>query len=263
MPAVYAHHHFGHLVWEEMQGDLKEIIEKYYTQYQIGLQGPDIFFFCRPWNGKVNHYGNHLHHISALPFFQHALKVVKEKGRDSAEYAYLLGFICHYILDSECHGYVEEMVQVTGAGHLEVEEEFEKKLLRMNGEDPIAYPVGELIPTDDVTAQAIQAFYAKGITEEIVKLSLQDMCMMKKVFTAPGWIKQGFINGVMKVTGLSAKWKGLMNQRVDNLACIESNQGLYQRFLKAIPLAVEMSYSFDESLSKGRPLHQRFDRTFE
>ena len=111
MPAIYAHDRFGAKVSELVNGQLKDTIHAHYTQFQIGLQGPDIFFFYRPWSkNKVNQYGTHLHGISAYPFFKHALLVVRKKGRGSKEYAYLIGFICHFILDSECHPYVEKMI---------------------------------------------------------------------------------------------------------------------------------------------------------
>ena len=119
MPAIYAHDRFGAKVSELVNGQLKDTIHAHYTQFQIGLQGPDIFFFYRPWSkNKVNQYGTHLHGISAYPFFKHALLVVRKKGRGSKEYAYLMGFICHFILDSECHPYVEKMIGETGVQHL-------------------------------------------------------------------------------------------------------------------------------------------------
>ena len=69
MPAMYAHDRFGADVSKRVREDLKNIIQKYYPQYQIGLQGPDLFFFYRPWgHNPVNRYGVHLHGVSALPF---------------------------------------------------------------------------------------------------------------------------------------------------------------------------------------------------
>ena len=119
MPAIYAHDRFGREVASKLSGEIKEIIKRYYTQFQIGLQGPDILFFYRPFYiNAVAKYGIHLHHISAYPFFEHAVKVVKKRGRNSREYAYLLGFICHYALDSECHPYVSEMMKKTKVSSL-------------------------------------------------------------------------------------------------------------------------------------------------
>lgn len=263
MPALYAHDRFGAQVSRQMQGDLKEIIQKYYTQYEIGLQGPDIFFFYKPYcSNKVNRYGYHLHEVSAYPFFRHAVKVVREKGRYSREYAYLLGFLCHFVLDSECHPYVEEMIQKTGVQHLEIEEEFEKKLLRMDGRDALAYPVADLVPTDESTAKAIAPFYHK-VHPRIVRSSLRYLKLVKRLFTAPGVCRQTVINTVMKLSGKYPKMKGLMNQRIDNPRCGESNEGLMQRFDDAVELAVTMINCFDESVKSGKKLPERFDRTFE
>ena len=144
MPALYAHDRFGAKVSGRLEGELGEIVNRYYTQFSIGLQGPDIFFFYKPYKDNVIvRYGNHLHEISALSFFRHALSVVQRYGRDSGEYAYLMGFICHFILDSECHPYVDEMIEKTGVQHMEIEEEFEKLLLRLDYKDPFAYPLAE------------------------------------------------------------------------------------------------------------------------
>ena len=93
MPAFYAHSRFGARVTGRMKGDLKEIIRKYYRQFEIGLQGPDLYFFYRAYGSNpVSRYGNYLHGVSAKPFFEHGLHVIRKVGRESREYAYLLGF---------------------------------------------------------------------------------------------------------------------------------------------------------------------------
>lgn len=264
MPAMYAHDRFGADVSKRVREDLKNIIQKYYPQYQIGLQGPDLFFFYRPWgHNPVNRYGVHLHGVSALPFFEHACKVIRYKGRDSMEYAYLLGFICHFILDSECHPYVQQMIEKTGVQHLEIEEEFEKKLIRMDGGDAVSYPLAKLVPTDRETAEAIVPFFAKGITAEIVEQSLKDLRTVKRLFTRPGAFGQFVINTLMKLSGKYKEMKGLMLQRRDNPACIASSEGLMQHYDAAIQEAVRMMVNFDAALYGACALDARFDRTFE
>ncbi len=264
MPAIYAHDRFGADVAERLDPELKEIIRKYPASYAAGLQGPDILFFYRAWGkNSVNQYGVHLHKISALPFFEHAREAVKEHGRDSREYAYLMGFICHYILDSECHPYVEQMIEKIGVQHLEIEEEFEKMLLRMDGKDAVSFPAATLVPTDEQTAGAIAPFYDERIDKKVVLQSLKDMKTIKKLFCAPGAFKQGFINSTMKLLRHHERMKGLMYQRVDNPACRESDEGLMKRYDGAIGVAAEMIMSFDESLRTGGELNARFDRTFE
>lgn len=270
MPAVYAHDRFGKIVAQRLTGDLKDLVEKYPRQFQVGLQGPDIFFFYGlHTDNRVVRFGAHLHQVSAMPFFRHALRVVKRRGRDSGEYAYLLGFVCHFVLDSECHPYVEDMIEKTGVKHLEIEEEFEKLLLRMDNQDPFGFPMEELIPTDRETAQAMSPFYRvkwrgrpQTVSPGMVRRSLKDMRWIKKFFTAPCLIKYGMINLGMKLTGKYPYVKGLMHQRTDNPRCVRTNYGLLRRFDRSVRVAVGLMESLDESLRTGKALDGRFDRTF-
>lgn len=264
MPAVYAHYRFGAKVSRKLEGDLKEIVTKYHPQFAIGLQGPDIFFFYRPFGkNAIIKYGNHLHEIPARSFFEHGLKVVREKGRDSREYAYLLGFLCHFILDSECHPYVNEMIEKIHVQHLEIEEEFEKKLLRLDGKDPFAYEMARLIPTDQDTAQAASSFY-EGISPETARCCLRWMKRIKRLLTTPGEAKFQILNTLMKAGGGKYPYyKGLLTQRTDNMKCEGTNLGLWKRFLGAEEVAVSMIRNLDESLREEAKLSERFDRTFE
>ncbi len=263
MPGFYAHHRFGKEVLICLREDLREVAEKYRVQFDIGLQGPDLFFFYKPYRkNRVVTYGHQLHKRSVLPFFEHGLSVVERRGVDSREYAYLLGFICHFMLDSQCHSYVNSMVLETGVEHLEIEEEFEKFLLQEDGKKPVAFSAAELVPRDGETAASIAPFY-DGISEKIVADSLADLQKVKRLLTAPGILKQGVINGAMKISGHYGQLKGLMNQRKDNPACEETNRQLRELFEEAVPLTAAMIESYDKSLRTGERLAKRFDRNFE
>lgn len=262
MPAFYAHDRFGKQVAEHLGKELKQTVKHHYRQYRIGLQGPDLLFFYRPYRpSRVAKYGVRLHEISAYPFFQHAIRVVRKKGRESREYAYLMGFVCHFILDSECHPFVEGYQEESGIDHLEIEEEFEKKLLRLDGKDPLAYPLAKLVPVDIATADAIRPFYENISRKEILR-SLRDLRIIKRIFRAPGPVKQGFINGLFRLSGNYGKMKGLMNQRKDNPKCQKSNQELFRRFEASVELAARMIEELDESIWTRKELNERFDRTF-
>ena len=132
VPAIYAHDRFGKIIYKNLEGELRRIVSENYTQYRIGLQGPDIFFFYKPLRDtEVVKYGNHMHEVSAYGFFKDAIKILNQRDIKDNEYAYLIGFICHYMLDSECHGYIDHMVEEIGVPHIEIEEEFDKMLLRI------------------------------------------------------------------------------------------------------------------------------------
>lgn len=263
MPAIFAHDLFGRKVLKQLPPGFRQIIEAHWPQFTIGLQGPDIFFFYRPFTGrKIRDYGLGLHKVSALPFFEHARQIVRTTGRDTKEYAYLMGFICHFILDSECHPYVAEAVKNTGVHHLEIEEEFDKRLLRLDGKDPIGFPLSSLIPSDDSTARAILPFY-RDMSLPVVKQSLKDMKRIKRLLTAPGAPKQQALNAVFRLSGHYKDMKGLMNQRRDNPGCVTTNQRLLTLFQNSVILAATMIQSFDEGLFSDASLDARFNRSFE
>ena len=173
MPALYTHNRFGAAVVEHLEDELKEIIKKHYTQFRIGLQGPDIFFFYRPWKKcEVSQFGYGMHDEYADTFFEKAAEIVRQKGRDSREYAYILGFICHFSLDSECHPYVEKMVDEIGVGHIEIEGELEKHLLRLDNRDPLAYPIWKFIPTDALFS------IIRGMSEVSIRAESWESCFI-------------------------------------------------------------------------------------
>ena len=53
-------------------------------------------------------------HEEYADIFKHAVEVIEQSQNKSAARAYIYGFICHFALDSECHKYVEKMIQVSG-----------------------------------------------------------------------------------------------------------------------------------------------------
>lgn len=263
MPAFYAHHRFGEAVLQKLPESLGTTAADHRPQFDIGLQGPDLFFFYRPYigGGRVAKYGHRLHEISAMPFFEHGLCVVEREGLDSREYAYMLGFICHFALDSSCHGFINRMVKKTGISHLEIEEEFEKYLLREDGKNPLGFPVGDLVPQDMETAEAAAAFY-EGITPSAAKQALFDLRAVKKLLTAPGKVKQGAVNTALRMTFHYRQLKGLMNQRKDNPGCSRLNRELYDISEEAESFALFLTESFHESLLTGKTLDRAFDRNF-
>lgn len=51
------------------------------------------------------------------------------RNKDEALLAYLLGFGCHYMLDSACHPYVNRMAEEGVIPHIVLEKEFDRVLM--------------------------------------------------------------------------------------------------------------------------------------
>lgn len=263
MPALYAHDRFGTLVTREARGDLKQIILRYNLQFRTGLQGPDPLFFYKAYKGnRVRRYGTYLHHVSALPFLRHGASVIRRIGRDSKEYAYLLGYICHFVLDSECHPYVAQAMEETGVGHLQIESEFEKYLLKEENQDPICYPLSDRMANDLVTAEAMDPFYP-SISAKELHTSLRYYKFAKKLFQAKSPFREHLTNFILKRLGKYDSLKGLMHAHKDIPECQLTNLELERRLNAAVDLAAALLEDFDAYVSHEVHLPERFNRTFE
>ncbi len=257
MPAFYAHHQFGEEVSLALEEELKQLIEKNKQAFQIGLQGPDIFFFYRPWKSNdVTAYGHHLHETPARWLFQQGMK----NSRQSAAYAYLMGAVCHYALDSMCHPYVAEFEQTKNVAHMEIESEFEKRMLRRNGLNPFTYRTDLLIPTDEETAEAVYQFYGVFDTEKM-QYVLRGMQHLKRIFIEPRASRQKMVNKLLDISGFGS-YKTQMLQLKDNPICAESNERLFELYNDAIPYATRLMRELDICKQEDLSLGEEWDKTF-
>ena len=263
MPAFYAHKRFGEMVAKELPEEIKEAVLNHEAQFLIGCQGPDIYFFFRPWkHNDVNAYGEGLHALEARALFERGAKIIRRYGRDSAKAAYVYGVLCHFALDSEAHPYVNAMVEKLYVGHIEIEEEFEKHMMRLDEVNPFSTDLSKMVPTDNETVDAIKPLY-EGVTWKQTKESLKELKLLKKIVCQPTAAGQKRLNSLLKKAGMYEQHKGQMNQMVDNLTCRESNEGLTKKLFGAIPVAVRLMKELDDCAFRGTPLSGRFDRNFE
>ena len=180
---------------------LQRTIENNRELYDIGLHGPDIFFYYKVWSqNHVNMTGYELHDQPAKAFFLQSAKIIGRLDDKEAARAYIYGFICHYALDSECHKYVEKMIQVSGITHSEIEMEFDRMLLSEDKIDPVSYlATGHVRPT--MKNAAVIAEFFEEVTTEEVKKSLSSMISIHKLLLAPNPGKRKFLFGAMKLVG--------------------------------------------------------------
>lgn len=262
MPAIYAHDTFGKIVYKELEGDIHWLVHKYQEYFRIGLQGPDFLFFYRPLKSNpVNETGHRLHREIAAAFFENAREIIADRGKDSPHCAYILGVICHFMLDSECHGYVEQMVAETGISHNEIETEFDRSLMLRTKQDPAKFKVGNLVPTDEAIAWVMSEFY-DGITPRQAQKSLKSMKNVKNVLHIGCRGKEKAIGSIMKAVGQSDSFGGIVMGLEANEDCRPINRELFARFKAAIQPTVTMIYKYYQALDSEEPLSKRFDRDF-
>lgn len=130
MPSSYAHYRFGKLLLPRLPGDVRQCIQRFRRMYDVGLQGPDFFFYYNFFSkSSVGDLGKKYHAQSGQEFFTHACA----KADSEAALAYLYGLLGHYCLDSVAHPFVRQMVNIGEAKHVALEAEFDRFLMAKDG----------------------------------------------------------------------------------------------------------------------------------
>lgn len=140
MPSTYAHRRFGAQAAARLPEELRGIVSRHRALYDIGLHGPDILFYYHALRSNpISARGGAMHDQPGSAFFAAARGPLREAEDQEAALAYLLGFICHFALDSTCHPYVEKYTREQGITHCEIETEFDNQLMREDGLDPLRF----------------------------------------------------------------------------------------------------------------------------
>ena len=261
MPAIYAHEKFGIMVYQQLPKREQQIISRYPMAFRIGLQGPDFLFFYQLFRrNKVNRLGKSCHRESIVDFLKRNRKVIEQCGRKGSRYSYLLGYLCHYALDTTCHPYVAKAMETTGCSHSDIEGALDQWLLKRDGFKPEKYPLFELVPKDYRTAQTVSAFFPELSTGK-VEGSLKWLYRVKRLSYAPGIVKRKLLYGILKLTGFYNNYKGhIMEPRLNPL-CKKSCKILYREMKAAVPVALQLMKDAEE-LSRGIVGNHDFERDF-
>lgn len=262
MPTTYTHYRFGKDVLKGLPKPLQQQIEMHRDLFNIGLHGPDILFYYRFFQkNHVNQQGFQLHDLYADAFFEHAIEAVEKAKDKGAARAYIYGVICHFALDSECHPYVEKMIQTSGISHSEIEMELDRWLLTKDHIEPVThYGTSHIHPTRK-NGEVIAPFY-ENITPEELEHSLTWMNWVHKGLLAPGKAKRNLLFGGMKLIGLYESGKGMVMSLEPNPACERFCQILEGQYEGALPVARDLILSYQKVLFEKKPLPERFHETF-
>lgn len=133
MPAFYAHYRFGKMALEQFPPSVRQSISRFRRLYDMGLQGPDFFFYFNPFfSTSTGDLGPKYHKQPGQEFFAQCCA----QANSEAAKVYLYGLLGHYVLDSNCHPFVNAMTKSGQATHVGLEAEFERYLLEMDGLKP-------------------------------------------------------------------------------------------------------------------------------
>ena len=224
MPATYAHCRFGKEMLHLMPADVRGTAKRYRQLFDVGLQGPDLFFYYRPdITGKVRRLGQKFHMQTGREFFSRACRNLRREPDDSGQ-AYLYGVLCHYVLDAGCHSLVTQ-----GENLLRIEATFDHFLMARDG-------------------------FSASDPWLITALSDQQWSALSRFY--PGTDKRIFHHS------LRCMGKASMGKQVPDPEYARWNQPLLERYRQAAEIFPQMLLKLIAHLQYNAPLGENFDPIF-
>lgn len=167
MPGSYAHFALGCRCLEELPERLKNRLLKNEDMFFAGLHGPDIFFYYRPLlPNRITKSGHILHSEDPREFIangKYLIRHTESRRIKEKEFAYLCGFLCHYYLDSICHGFISRQKHYMSFYHYRIERAFDRRLLEICSDYSEAFSRKFHIDATAEDCRIIAGFYP-GIT---------------------------------------------------------------------------------------------------
>ena len=199
MPTTYAHWRFGDKCIRMLPDDLQNIILNNRAIFDYGVHGPDIFFYynCLKYN-EVNRYGSAMHDIPYKDTLAQIKENFKKTENKDMALSYLLGFTCHFTLDSYCHGFIEKVDETTPYSHGKIESQFDRYLLIKDGFNPVTKSVTDMFHPDKKMAKVISELFNK-FDEDIIYKTLKDQKLYLNLLKDNSDIKRFFLTTAMDI----------------------------------------------------------------
>lgn len=260
MPGIYAHYRMGLELLPTLPGDTARTIQRFRRLFEAGLHGPDMFFYFNPvLPTSVGALGSKFHKQDGKTFFLRVCRLARME-RSEAYQSYLYGVLCHYVLDSVMHPFINEKAKELGVPHGEIETEFDRYLLEKDGKNPPESQdlSGHLKLTDGECA-TVAKFYPPATARQ-VQVSLRNMAAFVKLFAMPEGARRSVLRSSMQTVKLSAR-QFLMTTGA-NPRCADLDEALLELYEQAFALFPDMLRQLLANLTYNGGFDESFNKIF-
>lgn len=260
MPATYAHYRFGAQMLRQMPGDLSRTAKRYRRLFDVGLHGPDLFFFYRPvFSTKVGRLGHKFHMQTGREFFGRVCRNLRLEPSEAGQ-VYMYGVLCHYVLDACCHPLVVQADWEGPVSHSRIEAEFDRFLMEQDGINPPK----EMRLTKHMTLTepecGIVARFYPGTDKTVIRDSLRGMVTIRKILEMPEGPVRDALTKTMSVG--SQTFRDMIVNSLPDPQCADLNQQLFDRYRQAAGVFPEMLLKLSAHLTYNAPLGEEFHPNF-
>lgn len=260
MPSYYAHYRFGTAVLASLPADVRRSVQRFRRLYDVGLHGPDLFYYHNPLSSRgTGTLGIRYHEQTGKSFFTRVCRAIRMERSEAAS-AYLYGVLCHYVLDSMLHPFILQAVQDTGVSHGELETEFDRYLMELDGKLP---PNGQRLTAHlrltEGECDTVARFYPPA-TAKTVKSALGATVRATRLLTLP----EGPARKAVE-TGLGLLGRELQSLLMSTKAaprCVQLDGPLLEKYEEALQRFPDYLQQMQAHMTYNAPLEEDFERTF-
>lgn len=260
MPATYAHYRFGVQMLGRMPADVCRTAKRHRRMFDVGLHGPDLFFFYKPVRAtKINRLGNKYHRQNGKEFFSRLCRNLRLEPSEEGQ-AYLYGALCHYALDSHCHPLVEKLSWEGIASHTRIETEFDRFLMELDGrEPPYGMHLTKHMALTSRECEQVARFYP-GAEGTHIRESLKGMVHIRRALEMPDGLLR---TAVIKTMSMGSEtFRDMVVKPEPDRVCEPLNQPLFERYEQAGKVFPQMLLQLGAHLTYNAPLGEEFAPIF-
>lgn len=256
MPSHYAHYRFGAKAVPLLPPQAQRSIRLFRRLYDVGLHGPDIFFYHNIFfKDNVVALGKKYHALTGEDFFTPVCKHLRLEPNEAAM-AYLYGVLAHYCLDSAVHPFVLGETEDGKIGHVELETEFDRFLLQLDGKrQPNTFDCSPHIRLTKGECATAARFYST--TPSAVDTSVRSMAANVKLLAMPN----GNLRRALEKAAGSRLRQHFM-ERTPNKNCAHLNEPMLALYDQALERFPAMAEALQAHMAHNAPLGALFEGTF-
>lgn len=263
MPAAYAHYRFGQAVFSRLPQEKQRLIQAHRPFYDLGLHGPDLLFYYRPLrHAPLKHRGSAMHQAAAADFFRPAEELLNQTQDREALTAYLWGFLCHFALDLHCHAYIAAATAEGGPGHLEMEADFDRALLREAGLPLAPGSVTAHIKPTRAGMRLIRPLFSGASPRQLYRAA-KEMILNLFFLNSQNRLIRTLVKTALRISGHYEKLGPMLLPAQPNPRCLESSRRLMCLYMQAQDTAVKLIRDFGDNAqgrrNDNRIFHYNFD----
>jgi len=260
MPANYAHYRFGAEMLKLMPGDIRRKVNRFRRLYDVGLHGPDVFFYSNPLHGtKVSDMGRRLHGQSGADFFMRACRGLRMEPSEAGE-TYLYGLLSHYCLDSGCRPFAEEKAREDDCTLGGIEAEFDRFLLEKDGKvPPCEQDLSRHMRLTPEEYKIAAGFYS-GVNPAQMQAVVKNMERTTKIAAVPAGVRRKTVEAAFGL--LSKDRKGLFIPAQEDLLCGKWNEELLLLYEQAQERFLTLLMQISAHMTYNAPLGEEFMAKF-